>query len=86
MFGERPGSIPNQNPAPPLIKLFLNLHFLAYQSGVVHVEASEGVVENILGVGIGQLLSHEGEEGSEVDLSGTHFDHFSTEFVVLHDS
>jgi len=52
----------------------------------MHIEASEGVMEDILGVGISQLFSHEGKESGEVKLSGTHFGHFGAEFVVLHDS
>ena len=79
--------MPDQDPSSlPDRLLPLNLRLLVDCAGVMHIEASEGVMEDILGVGISQLFSHESKESGEVKLSGTHFGHFGAEFVVLHDS
>lgn len=73
--GEGTGEVMPDRPSP-LVPYpyqycsFINGPFLVDVAGVVDVEASEGVMEDVFSVSVLQLLAHEGEEGSEVDLAG----------------
>jgi len=53
-----------------------SLQFVSVDDFVaVGVEALEGVVDDVFGIGSVELLTEEGEEGGEVDVAGCFLDH-----------